>query len=168
MRLRDRPTVEVSVVVPASPELVWELITDISLPTRFDGELQSAEWVEGFDGVAVGARFLGTNSSEHLGTWTTECEVVDVEPGRRWMWAVQGEAAPMAYWGFEVEPSSKGSIVRQFARVGEGESGISGAIAANPEREARILDHRLGMWRTAMQANLDGLRSVIESSSPGE
>ena len=32
-------------------------------------------------------------SNDILGDWETECEVVEVEPGRRWAWNVNGRMA---------------------------------------------------------------------------
>ena len=108
MLYRDAPTVEVSTLIEgATGDQVWDLVTDINLPTRAAGELESTEWV-GDPGVAVGARFRGTNSSEDMGTWIGECEITEVDPGRRWVWQV-GPAGgdPWATWAFEVEPSSR-------------------------------------------------------------
>ena len=163
MLYRDAPTVEVSTLIEgATGNQVWELVTDITLPTRAAGELASAEWV-GEPGVAVGARFRGTNTAEHLGTWVGECEVVEVDPGRRWVWQV-GPAAggdPWATWAFEVEPSSKGTIVRQWARLGPGPSRLSEFIATQPDKEARVVAHRMSAWREAMQANLALIRTTL-------
>ncbi|KXP00120.1 SRPBCC family protein [Tsukamurella pseudospumae] len=158
MRLRDNPTVEVSRVLNCSPEQAWEFVTDIALPTIVDGELERAEWLDGATGVAEGARFRGYNSNEQLGQWTTDSVVVEVEDGRRWVWAVGPEgAAPWATWGFEVDPSRQGAIVRQWARVGDGASPFAAVVAAQPEKEGRIVDYRLGVWRAGMEANLDEL-----------
>ncbi|GAA2062227.1 SRPBCC family protein [Williamsia deligens] len=171
MRVRDLPTVEVSARLTISVDAAWASVTDITLPTRVPGELSSVEWEDGHDGVALGARFIGHNRSDDLGEWSTSCVVVDLEPGRRWVYAVFGlwdepdpspvrpapGPEPMTWWGFEVEPASTGCIVRQFARMGPGPSGISAAVAAHPDREARIIDRRLGVWREAMGANLAAL-----------
>ena len=168
MRVRDLPTVEVSVRLVVEAAEAWDLVTDISLPTRAAGELHAVTWDAGYDAVALGARFRGHNRSDDLGEWTTACEVVDLEPGRRWVWVVYGMwdepdptptspapgPDPMAWWGFEVDPARSGCIVRQFARMGPGPSGISAAVAEHPDLEARIVDRRLGAWRDAMTANL--------------
>lgn len=169
MRLRDQPTVEVSARLALEAGRAWDLVTDITLPTRAAGELQSASWDVGHDAVVPGARFRGHNSSDDLGEWTTSCEVVDLEPGRRWVWAVFGmwdepdpsptspapSADPMSWWGFEVDPARSGCVVRQFARMGPGPSGISAAIAGHPDLEGRIIARRLDAWRAAMTTNLD-------------
>lgn len=155
MRYRDLPTAEVETVVEATPEEVWAVVTDITLPAVCAGELVGAEWLDGANGPALGARFAGKNESQFIGRWETICTVVDLEPGRRWVWEVGAEGAdPWAQWGFEVDPSRKGAVVRQFVRIGLGWSPMVLAIEAAPEKEGRIVAGRLAEHRTAMEANL--------------
>ena len=163
MRYRDAPTVEVSELIEGcTVERVWDIVADIALPTQADGELVSAEWVGEPAEIVVGARFRGTNSAEGLGTWTAECEIVEVEPGRRWVWTAGGpQGEPWSTWAFEVDASSKGAIVRQWARLGPGPSQLSQAIEANPHLEGRIIARRMDDWRRGMQANLDWVRGQL-------
>jgi hypothetical protein len=162
MRYRDCPTVECSARVAATPEEAWALVTDITLPARFSPELQAAEWLDGATQVAVGNRFRGHNKHEALGEWTTECRVSEVEEGRRWVWQVgNAEGEVMASWGFEVEPARDGTTVRQWARMGPAPSGLAGAIAAMPEKEARIVARRLEEWQAGITANLDGIQRLL-------
>ncbi|HVE25734.1 MAG TPA: SRPBCC family protein [Sporichthya sp.] len=162
MRYRDCPTVECSIRVAASPEAIWELLTDITVPARFSPELQSAEWLDGADRVAVGNRFRGHNKHEALGEWTTECRVSEVEDGRRWVWQVHnGDGDVMASWGFEVEPGRDASTIRQWARMGPAPSGLAGAIAAMPEKEGRIVARRLAEWHAGITANLEGIAGLL-------
>jgi len=156
MRLRDTPTVEVTERLACSPERAWALVTDIELPTRADGELQKVEWLDGATEVAVGARFRGYNASAQMGEWYTEPEIIEVEQGRRWVWRVGTADAPLAFWGFEVESTSNdgAAVVRQWAKVGTGRSPLSEYIDQHPEKEGRILAHRLAVWRDGMAANM--------------
>ncbi len=68
-----------------------------------------------------------------------------------------------ATWGFEVEPTSDGVLIRQWGRMGPGPSGLTPGIAAQPDKEARIVARRLSEWQQNMQANLDWIRSQAES-----
>jgi hypothetical protein len=158
MRYRDQPTVEVTQRVTCDVETAWRRVTDIGLPARCSSELQSVTWLGGADGVAVGARFRGSNEHAALGAWQTECEVVEVEEGRRWVWQAMGPDGPTATWAFEVEPTSDGVLIRQWARMGPGPSGLTYAITAMPEKEARIVAGRLAEWQQNMQTNLDSIR----------
>jgi hypothetical protein len=163
MRYRDQPTVEVTQRVTCDVPTAWRLVTDIDLPARRSPELQSVEWLGDADRVEVGARFRGTNFHDAMGTWQTECEVVEVEAERRWVWHALGPDGPTATWGFEVEPTSEGTLIRQWARMGPGRSGLTYAIDAKPHLEARIVAGRLREWQKNMQANLDCVRDQVEA-----
>ena len=164
MRYRDQPTVEVEERVVGDPAVIWELVTDITLPARFSGELQAVEWLDGATTVEVGNRFRGHNRNPALGEWSTECTVVELEPGRRWAWRVTAGDHQMATWGFEVDPGREAVTVRQWARMGPDPSGLSIAIDAMPDKEGRIISRRLGEWRTNMEANLAGIKDLVEGA----
>ncbi|WP_067818252.1 SRPBCC family protein [Nocardia inohanensis] len=165
MRYRDQPTVEVSERVACTAAQAWALVTDITLPSRVSEELAAVEWVGDSDRVAVGARFRGTNRHDALGAWSTVCEVIEVEPERRWVWAVQGPEGVSATWGFELDPASSGVIVRQWGRMGPGPSGLNAAITAMPEKEARIVANRLVEWERNMRANLAAVKAALEAEA---
>jgi hypothetical protein len=76
---------------------------------------------------------------------------------------VTGSEGVSATWAFEVEPASDGVLVRQWARMGPGPSGLTPAIVAQPEKEARIVSRRLAEWQQNMQANLEQIRLRAES-----
>jgi hypothetical protein len=158
VRYSDQPTVEVTARVQCDVATAWARVTDIGLPARCSSELQGVEWLGTSDGVRVGARFRGTNHHAAMGEWQTECEIVEVDEGRRWVWNVMGREGITATWGFEVEPTSDGVLIRQWARMGPGPSGLTYAITATPEKEARIVANRLVEWRQNMQVNLDCIR----------
>jgi Polyketide cyclase / dehydrase and lipid transport len=161
MRYSDQPTVEVTQRIKCDVETAWARVTDIGLPARCSPELHAVEWLGDADGVKVGARFRGSNQHDALGTWQTECEVVEVSEtpaGRRWVWNALGPEGVTATWAFEVEPTSDGALIRQWARMGPGPSGLTFAIESMPEKEARIVAGRLAEWRQNMQTNLDCIR----------
>ena len=163
MRFRDQPTIEVAQRVRCDVATAWAYVTDITLPARCSTELQTVEWVDDSDGVSVGARFRGRNQHDAFGSWEAECEVVEVEDQRRWVWNVLAPDGFGATWGFEVEPTSDGVLIRQWGRMGPGKSGLSVAIEAQPDKEGRIVARRLAEWQQNMQANLDWIRSQAEA-----
>lgn len=162
MRYRDLPTVEVTQRVRCDVATAWALVTDIDVPTHCSSELQGVDWLDGAAGVDVGARFQGRNKHEAFGDWSTVCEVVEVEHQRRWVYDVNGPEGVSARWAFEVEPAGDGMLVRQWARMGPGPSGLTPAIVAQPDKEARIVARRLAEWQQNMQANLEWIRSQAE------
>jgi len=46
--------------------------------------------------------------------------------------------------------------------MGPGPSGLTVGIAAQPDKEARIVARRLSEWQQNMQANLEWIRSQVE------
>lgn len=162
MRYRDQPTVEVTQRVDCDVPTAWGYVTDITLPARCSAELQSVEWLDGAESVAVGARFRGSNAHAAIGEWQTVCEVVEVEDQRRWVYNVLGHDGPIASWGFEVDPARDGVLIRQWGRLGPGPSGLSIGIAAQPDREGQIIERRLAEWKKNMTANLEWIRSQVE------
>lgn len=146
------------------PATIWTLLTDITLSARFSSELQDVEWLDGATEVAVGNRFSGRNRNEKLGEWVTECEVIEHEPGRRWVWQVNGAEGVMATWGFELDPGRDSVTVRHWGRMGPGPSGLTAFIATMPDREGRIISGRMTEWRESMTAALEGVRQLIKGS----
>ncbi|WOC11690.1 SRPBCC family protein [Gordonia sp. MP11Mi] len=115
----------------------------------------------GATAVTQGARFVGHNQNQELGQWHTTSVITDVEDGRRWVWSVGlDDGEPWAYWAFEVDPARDGCIVRQWVKIGNGQSPFAGFVAAAPGREARIIDGRLRVWRAGMESNLDAIERV--------
>ncbi|MCW2816760.1 MAG: hypothetical protein JWN84_4215 [Nocardioides sp.] len=163
MRYRDCPTVEVSARVATTPAEAWAVVTDIEVPARYSPELQRVEWLDGASEVAVGARFRGFNANPHLGEWSTEAEVVEVEPERRWVWQLcfDPSGTPSATWGFEVDPGRDAVTVRHWARMGPGWSGLTPAIESMPDKEARIVANRLAEWQSGMAATLAGVEELL-------
>lgn len=162
MRYRDQPTIEVTQRVRCDVGTAWKYVTDIGLPARCSSELQAVEWLGDADRVTVGARFRGRNKHQAFGDWETVCEVVEVDDQRRWVWNVIGPDGVGATWGFEVEPASDGVLIRQWGRMGPGPSGLTPAILAQPDKEARIVARRLAEWQQNMQANLDWIRAQVD------
>ena len=120
--------------------------------------------------VRVGARFRGHNHHDALGTWETECEVVEVRRDgdiRRWVWNVLAGEGVGSTWAFEVEPTRDGVLIRQWGRMGPAPSGLSVAIEARPELEGRIVARRLSEWEQGMRANLDYVRATPRADRYG-
>ncbi|WP_244942943.1 SRPBCC family protein, partial [Streptomyces inhibens] len=76
IRYADKPTVEVRRHIAASPERVWELVSDIALMPTLSAELESVEWLDGATSPALGARFLGRSTHQALGEWESTSYVV--------------------------------------------------------------------------------------------
>ena len=160
VRLSDEPGTWVEVEVEAPPARVWELVTDISAPAAFSDELVDAWWLG--DDRGVGASFLGRSRHPAIGEWEVASYVHVHEEGRSFGWATVDPRNPGARWRFDLEPSASGTRVRFSMSLGPGPSGLSVAIEAMPDREAKILHRRVTEHHANMARTLEGLKALAE------
>lgn len=104
----------VTVHMAASPERVWELVSDVTKIGRYSPETFEAEWLDGATGPAVGAKFRGHVKRNGKGPiyWTT-CAVMVCEPGREFAFGVGGGDKPLNVWRYRLEPVGDGTDVTE-------------------------------------------------------
>jgi uncharacterized protein YndB with AHSA1/START domain len=160
VKYADSPTVEVDILIAAPIERVWALVSDIELPARFSSEFLGARWT---DEPGLGARFAGRNHHDALGEWETVSFVTRYEPPRSFAWAVTDADHPSASWWFDLDAEAGGTRLRQGMRMGPAPSGLSIAIEAMPDTEAKFVARRLAEHERNMQANLEGIKQLAEA-----
>lgn len=108
--MRDSVTVHMA----ASPEAVWDLVSDITKIGRYSPETFEAEWIEGATGPAVGAKFRGHVKRNGIGPiyWTT-CTVRTCVPNQDFAFGVGATDNPLNVWGYHLEPSGDGTDVTE-------------------------------------------------------
>ena len=163
MHYEDGPTVEVEVLVDAAPAKVWKVVCDISVPPRFSDELMEVAWLDGATEPELGARFVGRNQHPAIGRWETVSVIAEYDPPQRMGWNVEDDGAVSASWRFEVLAEGDRTRLRQWGRMGPGPSGLTPAIAAQPDKEERIVAGRMEEWRRNMTANVEGIKALVES-----
>ena len=90
----------------ASPERVWELLTDFSNMAEWSPEtVRMLPLKPG--GLRAGQWYLGINRRKAV-VWPTRSVVVDVQPGRRLVWDTRSSGAR---WVWELEPAEGGTRV---------------------------------------------------------
>ena len=159
-RFADRPVVEVSAPIDASITDVWDLVTDINLPARFQDEFVEAEWLD--EGPGLGSRFLGRNERGER-QWETTSWVVAHDPMRAFGWAVSDRENPGATWTYFLDQTGDTTILRYRRIIGPGPSGITAAIERDPDNEEEIIAARDEEHRVHMQAVVDGIKDQAES-----
>jgi uncharacterized protein YndB with AHSA1/START domain len=162
VRYADCPTVDADILIDAPIERVWQLVTDIELPSRFSSEFAGATWLD--DGPREGARFVGRNRHPAIGEWETTSIVKRFDPPHAFEWCVTDLDEPSAVWRFELEEEDGRVRLRQHAQMGPAPSGLSIAINAMPDKEERIVARRLEEFEANMRATLDGIKRLAEGS----
>jgi uncharacterized protein YndB with AHSA1/START domain len=105
----------VTVHMAAPPQLVWDLVSDVTRIGSYSPETFEAEWIEGATGPAVGARFRGHVKRNGIGPvyWTT-CTVSECEPGKSFAFGVGAAGKrPLNVWRYEIAPADGGSDVTE-------------------------------------------------------
>ena len=94
--------------IAASPERIWDMVSDLPRMGEWSPENQGGEWMKGATAPAVGVRFKGRNSNGSK-KWSTVVEIVEFEPGRKIAFALMVGPSRWCDWVYEVEPAGSGT-----------------------------------------------------------
>ncbi len=138
----------VTVHIDASPEAVWDLVSDVTRIGEFSPETFEAEWLEGATGPEVGARFRGHVKRNQKGpTYWSECTVTAVEPNRHFEFGVGPKDKAVNTWGYRLEPADGGTDVTEYFRL-------------SPILPIKVYWALLGWARG--KTNREGMRTTLE------
>ena len=98
-----------SVIVEASAELLYDLLSDITRTGEWSPVCTSCWWDDEAEPGRVGAWFTGRNELPHR-TWETRSEVVTAERGREFAWVVGGR---FVRWGFSFAAAESGTVLTE-------------------------------------------------------
>jgi uncharacterized protein YndB with AHSA1/START domain len=105
--------VEVTRIIPATPERVYELVSDLPRMGEWSPENTGGKWVKGATRAAVGAKFKGTNAKGIM-RWSTIATVTVADPGREFAFDVAAHGLAVAGWGFSLSAVDGGTQVTQW------------------------------------------------------
>jgi hypothetical protein len=104
----------VTVEMAADPMRIWDLVSDITRIGEFSPETFEAEWLDGADGPALGAKFRGHVKRNGIGPiyWTT-CTVSECEPGKSFAFDVVQNDRPLTTWRYRLDARDGGTAVTE-------------------------------------------------------
>src|SRR4051794_31711348 len=153
--MRDSVTVHMK----ATPEQVWRLVSDVTRIGEFSPETFEAEWLDGADGPAVGARFRGHVKRNERGPvyWTT-CTVRVCEPATEFAFTVDIAGRAVSTWGYRLRPDGTGTAATEYFE-----------LTGNPVN--RLYWLLAGRWRSrtnqhGMEQTLARIKRAAESREP--
>lgn len=142
--------------VGASPDAVYDRISDVTRMGEVSPETVSATWLDGAEVASPGARFRGRNQLGRL-RWSTTPTVTVADRGREFAFTVPGRSGP--HWSFRMEPADGGTIVTESMH----QSVASPVMIRVLQRCAGVRDRGVHL-RAGMVTTLDRLAVAVEQS----
>lgn len=152
-----------SIHVAADPFSVYDVASDITRMGEWSPESTGGDWAEGERGT-LGSRFQGHNRVGDS-SWTTECEVVAAQPGRRFAWAVLTSApdADTSVWSFEIEPQEGGALLTQRYVMRQPPGGLLQVKERlSAEQVATFFEDRRSRIQKALKMTIAGIKASVE------
>jgi uncharacterized protein YndB with AHSA1/START domain len=153
---------QASIVIDASPEAVYAVISDVTRTPEYSPEVVSCEWLDGTDGPRVGARFEARNKVGRGPAWSNKPVVTAAEPGREFAFARTEKFAGTVEWRYLLSPEGTGTrvvesydVTAPLTRLGWF---IIGGLYGRTNRREDL--------RTGMERSLERLKRLVETSAP--
>jgi ligand-binding SRPBCC domain-containing protein len=153
--------VDESITVAASPQVVWQLVSEPENYPRWSPEATGITRRSGAGPWQVGDTFMGTNRI--WVPWFTICTVTERTDGRRFAFDVDLGPVPIANWAYEVHGEGDTTVVREVwtdRRTGA----LGGPVKLVGPLVGRGRD-AAAHNRASMRATLIALKSAAESSA---
>lgn len=147
--------IEITREIAASPQAVYDAISDITRMGEWSEECHACEWEDGFDAPVVGAKFVGHNRNGDK-EWTTHATITEAEPGRAFTFECSLYDFHFSTWGYRLEPTEAGCRVTEWSDDLRPESALefSARMSGVSDREARN--------RSTMSGTLERLAAALE------
>jgi uncharacterized protein YndB with AHSA1/START domain len=100
------PPDEVSVRIIASPETVYDLVSDVTRMGEWSPECFRCRWYGTPKEAVAGARFVGFNRAGWR-IWATRNVVEQAEPGRVFAWRTRSNGN---VWSYRMEPTDEDEV----------------------------------------------------------
>ena len=145
-----------TIEVAASPQEVYDLVSDITRTGEWSVGCRAAEWLDP-EQTGLGATFVGHNATPER-QWDTTNTVVHDVPGKDFAWEV-GDG--WSRWGYRLRPTETGTQVTHFwsyLPAGQAFWGAKHGDQAQAQREIRLQAAQAGMPRT-----LAAIKEIVEA-----
>lgn len=160
MALTLNRTCEACIDIAAPIEVVWDLVSDVTLVGEWSVECRSCRWLEGGTVPTPGARFRGVNR-RNASRWTRTCEVVAVDPPNRLVWRTLPTRllSDSTQWTFQLHDNGDHTRLTESMRILR--------LSALHERTYAIMLPQHHDRTADLQADLGRMKDWIERASAG-
>jgi uncharacterized protein YndB with AHSA1/START domain len=151
---------EVTVHMNASPEAVYDLVTDVTRMGEWSPECVRCEWQDGARSAAPGARFKGWNK-RGIYKWSAVVEVRTADRPDVFAFVTKIKERDGTIWTYRFAPHDGGTdVTESFETVFEPK--LIGLV------EKVFIRNRHGEMIEGMRTTLERIRAVVErANAPG-
>lgn len=148
-----------SIVVDASPEQVYAVVSDVTRTGEWSPICEACWWDEGA-GPVEGAFFTGRNVTPER-TWETRSQVTAAQPGRRFAWSV---GPGRVEWAYELVPTDDGAGTT-LTETWEFHAATQAMLVERDGEEvaAGLIEQRTRWAHEGIPATLAAIKSVVEA-----
>ena len=145
---------EASIEIHASPEAVYDLVSDLPRMGEWSPENIGGEWQGGGRGQ-VGDRYIGHNRAGEL-TWSAPVMVTQAERGRCFEFVVGPDDGPYVRWTYRLEPSGTGTRVTEVWDVEQLPPPLQSWTPAQLDERVRHTEDMLTKTLAALKKTAEG------------
>ena len=149
--------IEETIDIDASPERLYDMVSDLSRMGEWSPENQGGKWLGGAAGATKGAVFKGRNRNGWR-RWSTKATIITADPAREVSWESKALGMKVAYWRYRFEPTGSGGT-----RVTESTEDRRGGAMKVIGRSASGVADRAALNTKNMRATLEQLKAAAES-----
>ncbi|HEY6532174.1 MAG TPA: SRPBCC family protein [Acidimicrobiales bacterium] len=150
----------VTIHMDASPQEIWDLVSDVTRIGSYSPETFEAEWTDGATGPAVGARFRGHVKRNGRGpTYWAPCVVTECVPGEVFTFGVGKPGKALNTWSYRLAPGPDGAgtdVTESFQLTPNLGNKIYWALAGWTRGKTN---------RKGMQTTLERIKAEVEKPS---
>lgn len=98
--------------MPAPPDRVFDLVSDVTRMGEWSPECRGGKWIEGSTVPVAGARFKGSSKRGFV-RWSTTARVVVADPGREFAFVTTHRGHDETRWTYRFAADSAGTMVTE-------------------------------------------------------
>lgn len=145
--------------IEASPESLYDIVSDVTRTPELSPEIRSCTWVRGATGPEVGARFRAINTTGGLSVWPNWPVVVSADRGRDFAFTRTEPFCGTLEWRYRFFPEGSGTRVVESYTVTEPITAVGWFVIDT----LGGLHDRVGDLRSGMTTTLDRLAALAET-----
>ena len=145
---------EASIEIQASPEAVYDLVSDLPRMGEWSPENIGGEWQDGGSGQ-VGDRYIGDNRTAER-AWSVPVLVTVAERGRCFAFVTRPDEGPYVRWTYRLEPRGADTRVTEVWDVEQLPPAMQRATQAQLDERSRYTEAMLATTLAASKAAAEG------------